>query len=178
MGFFDRFTRGLEPLSGAVASKEVDAAAGPDVLTAPATGRLVNISEVPDPVFSKEVLGKGCAIWPEEDIVYAPVAGTVSVAMGHAVGIAGKDGVEVLVHIGVDTVNMKGHGFTDFVKQGDAVVVGQPVIHMDRTEIARSGYKDCVVMAVSNSAEFKDVRLAAEPGSHIEAGAAALQIVR
>ena len=84
MGLFDMFKKKpaapAKPESVAVATEA-------DTLYAPANGRLIAMKNVPDPVFSGEVLGKGCAVWPETDIVYAPVTGTVSVTMGHAVGI-------------------------------------------------------------------------------------------
>ncbi len=74
------------------------------------------MADVPDPVFGGEVLGKGCAVWPEDDLVYAPCDGKVTVTMGHAVGLQSDSGIEVLVHVGVDTVNMNGDGFEGFVK--------------------------------------------------------------
>lgn len=78
--------------------------------------------------------------------MHASVSGEVTVTMGHAVGIMGESGIEVLVHVGVDTVNLQGKGFTGYVKQGDRVVAGQPVLAMDRAVIAEAGYKDCVVI--------------------------------
>ena len=96
--------------------------------------------------------------------------------MGHAVGIQGDVGVEVLVHVGVDTVNLQGKGFTGYVKQGDAVKAGQPIIKMDRAVIAEAGYADCVVLAVSNTAEVSSVELAVEPESTVAAGAAVVKV--
>lgn len=174
MGFFDKFKKKAEP--EAPAAITADEAA--DVLCAPVSGRVVKMADVPDPVFSGEVLGKGCAIWPDDEVVYAPVSGTVSVAMGHAVGISGDNGVEVLVHIGVDTVDMNGAGFTGYVKQGDAVKAGQPVIKMAKADIAAAGHPDCVVLAVSNTAEFSEVALSVEPESSVRAGAAVLKVAR
>ncbi|MBE6469747.1 MAG: PTS glucose transporter subunit IIA [Coriobacteriaceae bacterium] len=175
MGLFDVFKKKEAPAApDTPASVAAEAAA--DVLCAPVAGRVIKMADVPDPVFSGEVLGKGCAVWPEEDVVYAPVSGTVTVTMGHAVGIQGNDGVEVLVHVGVDTVNLQGKGFTGYVKQGDAVKAGQPVIKMDRSVIAEAGYADCVVLAVSNTAEFSSVELTAEPEATVAAGAAVLKV--
>ena len=149
-----------------------------DVLYAPASGRVVAMSEVPDPVFSGEVLGKGCAVWPETDVVYSPISGTVTVTMGHAVGISTADGIEVLVHIGVDTVNMNGEGFTGFVGKDDTVKAGDPLIKVDREKVKAAGYPDCVVLAVSNTAEFADVQLIAEAESTVAAGAPVVKVVR
>lgn len=180
MGLFDKLFSKAEAAAPAAPAvpEAVTAEASADVLCAPVAGKIISITEVPDPVFSGEVLGKGCAIWPEEEVVYAPCSGTVTVTMGHAVGINGDDGVEVLVHIGVDTVEMNGDGFTGYVKQGDTVKAGQPVIKMDRAKIEAAGHPDCVVMAVSNTPEFASIELAAESGSQVAAGAAALKLAK
>ena len=98
--------------------------------------------------------------------------------MGHAVGLSTDDGIEVLVHIGVDTVNMQGKGFTGYVKQGDTVKAGDPVIKMDRAAIKEGGYPDCVVLAVSNTAEFADVELVADAESTVSAGTPVVKVVR
>ena len=86
MGLFDIFKKKEAPAAPA-APTAIDAQAGADVLCAPVSGKAIKMVDVPDPVFSGEVLGKGCAVWPEGDIVYAPVSGKVTVTMGHAVGI-------------------------------------------------------------------------------------------
>lgn len=177
MGLFDIFKKKEAPAAPA-APTAIDAQAGADVLCAPVSGKAIKMVDVPDPVFSGEVLGKGCAVWPEGDIVYAPVSGKVTVTMGHAVGIMSDSGIEVLVHVGVDTVNLQGKGFTGYVGQGDQVVAGQPVLKMDRAVIAEAGYKDCVVLAVSNSAEFEAVEMTVEPEASVAAGAVVVKVVR
>lgn len=177
MGLFDMFKKKPEPAAPA-GPAPVSAQAAPDTLCAPVSGRVIKMTDVPDPVFSGEVVGKGCAIWPDDETVYAPISGTVAVTMGHAVGITGDDGVEALVHIGVDTVDMEGRGFTGYVKQGDKVTAGQPVIKMSRAAIAEAGHPDCVVLAVSNTAEFADVQLTVDPESTVPAGAAVAKVVR
>lgn len=177
MGLFDMFKKKSEPAAPA-GPAPVSAQAAPDTLCAPVSGRVIKMTDVPDPVFSGEVVGKGCAIWPDDETVYAPISGTVAVTMGHAVGITGDDGVEALVHIGVDTVDMEGRGFTGYVKQGDKVTAGQPVIKMSRAAIAEAGHPDCVVLAVSNTAEFADVQLTVDPESTVPAGAAVAKVVR
>lgn len=147
-------------------------------LHAPISGKAIRMTEVPDPVFSSEILGKGCAIWPEDDVVTSPVAGEVTVTMGHAVGIMSESDIEVLVHVGVDTVNLEGKGFTSYVKLGDTVTVGQPLLKMDRPAIAEAGYKDCVVLVVSNSADFASINMAVDADASIDAGAVVLKITR
>lgn len=176
MGLFDMFKKAAPAAPATPEAVEAQTAA--DVLCSPVAGRVIAMSDVPDPVFSGEVLGKGCAVWPDDEVVYAPVTGTVTVTMGHAVGIQGDDGVEVLVHIGVDTVNMNGEGFTGYVKQGDAVKAGQPVIKMDKAKIAAAGYPDCVVVAVSNTHDFATVELAVDAESTVAAGAAIVKVTR
>ena len=166
MGLFGKFRQTARP----TAPRAIAVEASPGVLCAPVAGRVIAMADVPDPVFSGEVLGKGCAVWPVDSVVYAPVAGVVTVAMGHAVGIEGDDGVEVLVHVGVDTVEMHGDGFEVFAKVGARVRAGQPLVRIDRAKIEAAGHPDCVVLAVSNSAELADIALAAGAGAVVEAG--------
>ncbi len=166
--------KGIMTVRGAQKAVE----AGADVLCSPVKGKVIKMADVPDPVFGGEVLGKGCAVWPEDDLVYAPCDGKVTVTMGHAVGLQSDSGIEVLVHVGVDTVNMNGDGFEGFVKADDVVKAGQPMLKIDRAKIAAAGYKDCVVVAVSNTAEFADVELAVEADSAVAAGDAIVKVVR
>ena len=184
MGLFDMFkkktaetTPAAEPAKparpAAVAAQE-----GTDALCAPVSGRVVAMADVPDPVFSAGTLGNGCAIWPEDETVYAPISGKVTVVMGHAVGIVGDSGIEALVHVGIDTVAMNGKGFTGYVAQGDTVRAGDPILGIDRAAIKEAGHPDCVVLVVSNTAEFADVTLTAEAESTVAAGAAVLQVTR
>ena len=178
MGLFDALKRRATQPAGSAAPSAVEAAAGDDVLCAPVSGTVIAMRDVPDPVFGGEIMGKGCAIWPNGETVYAPVDGTVSVVMGHAVGIEGAHGVEVLVHVGIDTVEMNGKGFTPYVQKGDTVRAGQPLLDMDRAAIAAEGYPDCVVLAVSNSAAFADVALAVATGTAVTAGEVVVRVDR
>ncbi len=154
----------------------IDAASG--ALAAPVSGCVIAMSDIPDPVFSSEVLGKGCAIWPESTVAYAPCSGTVSVVMGHAVGLVADDGVEVLVHVGIDTVDMNGEGFSGYVSTGARVKAGEPLLAFDRKAIAAAGHPDCVVLAVSNSAEYGSVKLIPNAGDTVEAGAPLLEVTK
>ena len=178
MGLFDFLKKKPAEPAAPATPANVDAAAAPGTLCAPVNGKVIPMTDVPDPVFSGEVLGKGCAIWPEGDVVYAPASGEVTVTMGHAIGMVTDDGIEVLVHIGVDTVNLQGKGFTGYVVQGDKVVAGQPVIKMDRKVIADAGYKDCVVLIVSNTAEYASVDVAVDAESTVAAGATVLTVAK
>ena len=139
MGLFDMFKKKAEP-AAAAAPASISASAGADVLCSPVKGKVIKMADVPDPVFGGEVLGKGCAVWPEDDLVYAPCDGKVTVTMGHAVGLQSDSGIEVLVHVGVDTVNMNGDGFEGFVKADDVVKAGQPILKIDRAKIFSVGF--------------------------------------
>ena len=125
-------------------------------ILAPQTGKAVPVSEVPDPVFSGKVLGDGVGILPTEGGVYAPVSGTVvQVAETfHAVGIESDDGLEVLVHLGIDTVKLKGEGFTCHVKEGQHVSAGDKLIDMDLAFIESKGLSTvspCIITNVDNA---------------------------
>ena len=100
MGFFDKFKK---KAAETVSEKQAPAApapaptAGPIVLTAPVAGSVIAMADVPDPAFGSEMLGRGCAVWPETETVVAPTSGTVSVVMSHAIGLTADNGAEVLV---------------------------------------------------------------------------------
>ena len=177
MGLFDRFKKATGA-GGSARPAAVDAQAGADVVCAPVDGRVVPMVEVPDSVFAGEVMGPGCGIWPTGETAYAPVSGTVSVTMGHAVGITSADGVELIIHVGIDTVEMDGRGFTVYVEKGDHVEAGQPILGFSRHAIADAGYRDIVVTAVTNGGSFSSVELSADSGSQVAAGAAVLRLVR
>ena len=115
MGLFDMFKKKAAAPAAPAKPANVDADPAPYTLCAPVSGRAIKMTDVPDPVFGGEMMGKGCAVFPDEEVVYSPVDGTVGVLMPHAVGINTAEGVEILVHIGVDTVDMNGDGFTTLV---------------------------------------------------------------
>lgn len=109
---------------------------------APFSGRVVPLEEVPDPVFSQKMLGDGLAVDPAEGIGVAPVTGKLTVfhSAGHAFAVQATDEVSVLVHVGLDTVQMKGEGFTRLAEVGDEVVAGQEIVHFDIAAIEAAGY--------------------------------------
>lgn len=122
-------------------------------LLAFATGRVVPVEEVPDQVFASKALGDGIAVWPQEGRLLAPADGTVSVVMEeslHACGITLDNGMELLFHIGLDTVEMKGSGFEACVKAGDRVHAGDELIRFDREKIKAAGHPDVVIMVVTS----------------------------
>lgn len=125
----------------------------------PVTGTVIPLSEVKDDVFSKEVVGKGAAVIPEKGEIVAPEDGTVASVFdtGHALGMVTGDGIELLIHIGLDTVELKGKYFKTHVKQGDTVKKGQLLITFDIEAIRAAGYDVTTPVLVSNSAEYLDV---------------------
>ncbi len=112
-------------------------------MKAAADGAVIPMKEASDAVFSSLALGDGVVIRPTGDVVVAPADGKVTVTMegsNHAIGMELDGGLEILLHIGVDTVNLKGEGFTPLVKMGDAVKAGTPLIRFDREALEAKGY--------------------------------------
>lgn len=128
-------------------------------IESPVKGTVYPISEVNDAVFSKGLLGKGVAIRPEENSIYSPVTGEVVTILEskHAIGLRSTDGVELLIHIGIDTVNLKGEPFEVFVKAGDQISAGQLLIEADFAAIRNAGYDDTVIVVVTNSENFDSI---------------------
>ncbi len=125
---------------------------------APLTGKAVTLQETGDETFAQELLGKGCAIEPSEGLVTAPFDGEVTVLMGHAVGLMGSNGVEILVHVGIDTVRLEGKHYTPYVKEGDQVRAGQKLLGFDIAAIQKEGYRTITPVIVTNSDDFASVQ--------------------
>lgn len=132
---------------------------------APAAGKLVSIKEVSDPTFGDEILGKGAAIIPAEGKFYAPAEGTVSSIFptGHAAAITSKEGVEILIHIGLDTVKLDGKHFTIHASEGQQVKKGDLLLEADLEQIKAEGYDIITPVVICNSDEFSAVQMM-EPG--------------
>lgn len=126
-------------------------------LVAVQTGKVISIRKVPDEVFSEKILGDGVAIIPSEDDVVSPVDGEiVQIAeTGHAFCIRSEDGVEILIHIGIDTVNLKGEGFESFVSVGQKVKAGDLIGKADIKLIEKRGYPTHTVVLVTNMNDLK-----------------------
>ena len=139
--------------------KEAGKATTETVIYAPLHGEVISISEVPDPTFSAEILGKGVGIKPIEGLVKSPVEGTVEIMFetGHAVALKTKDGVEVMIHVGMDTVELKGQGFEKLVKAGDSVQVGDELIRFDKEFIEEKGYKTVTPIVITNSGDYNGI---------------------
>ena len=128
-------------------------------LTAPLEGKAVALEEVPDPVFASGKLGKGVAIEPTGTAVVAPADAKVSATLpsGHAVGLKFENGVEMLVHVGLDTVQLDGKGFEVKVAKGDSVKAGQELLTFDPAVIKEAGYPLITPVLITNTNKFADV---------------------
>ena len=150
--------------------------AAPGVVYAPVNGETVNRENISDETFASGVLGEGIGIQPSDGMVRAPFTGTISTVAdtGHAIGITSVEGMELLIHVGIDTVNMKGEGFTVKVKEGDTVAAGQELLQFDRTAIAKAGYSDMVMVLLTNSYQFEHVSVI--PAGSVKIGAEIIRI--
>ena len=151
----------------AEAAPKAELVAGQEVvLTAPLNGTVVALEDVPDPVFSSGAVGKGAGIEPSDGAsikVVAPADGSVVVApsSGHAYGLALDNGLEILIHVGIDTVNLEGKGFDVKGGKGDRVKAGQTLVVVDRAVIEEAGYKLVTPVLVTNYMNFAEVEVIA-----------------
>ncbi|WP_341416745.1 PTS glucose transporter subunit IIA [Acetivibrio ethanolgignens] len=144
----------LAGLKGIFGKKEVK-----EMIGAPIKGRVIPLAEVPDEAFAQEILGKGVGICPEDGLVVAPCDGEVTMVFDtkHAISLMTKKGAEVLIHIGLDTVNLRGEHFTTRVAAGDKVTAGMPLIEFDRKKIEAAGYEMISPVIVCNSGDFSSI---------------------
>ena len=151
MGFFKKL------LGGGDAPK----AAALDAVYAPVAGEAVAISEVSDPTFGEEILGKGIAFRPTEGKVFAPCDASVDLMFdtGHAVSLMADCGAEILIHVGLDTVNLKGEHFTVHAKNGDKVKKGDLLIEFDVDAIAAAGYDVITPMVICNTPNYSKIEI-------------------
>lgn len=135
------------------------------LIGAPTAGKLVSIKEVSDPTFSEEVLGKGAAIIPADGKFYAPVDGTISTIFptGHAAAITSSEGVEILIHIGLDTVKLEGKHFTIHAEEGQEIKKGDLLLEADLDQIKAEGYDIITPVIICNSDEYSEIQMM-EPG--------------
>ncbi len=123
-----------------------------NAVVAPVNGKIIPLSEVKDEVFAQHIMGDGAAIEPSDGMITAPCSGTITMLYPtlHAFGIKSEDGLELLVHIGINTVNLKGRGFKAYVRQGDRVKINDQVIHIDIEAIHQAGYETTVMILYPN----------------------------
>ena len=131
----------------------------PGTVYAPVSGTVIPSEEIPDETFAAGVLGRGVGINPDMGIVVAPFDGEISsvTETHHAVGVTSPDGIELLIHVGVDTVAMNGDGFECLVQEGQQVKAGDKLIIFDRDKIAAAKHPDCVVVLVTNADDYENL---------------------
>lgn len=178
LGFDDPVEEQAEE-TPAVEKKEEEQAPSMRIeIASPVKGTEIPLSEVKDEVFSKNIVGKGAAVIPSEGKVYSPVDGTVASVFDtkHAIGLVSEEGVEVLIHVGLDTVELGGQHFTAHVAQDDKVTKGQLLLEFDMDAIKAAGYDTVTPVVISNTDSYLDV-LAADAGE-INAGDMLITIVK
>lgn len=152
MGLFGKLFGGKEEPSIHVETEK-------NTLYMPIEGEVISLGDIGDGVFSAGVLGKGCGIVPVEEIVYAPADAEVSTVADtkHAVGLLTEDGAEVLIHVGMDTVEMNGEGFTPLVKEGQKVKCGQPLLKFSASKIKAAGHPTTSAFVITNSDDLSEI---------------------
>ncbi|KMK52478.1 PTS system glucose-specific transporter subunit IIA [[Actinobacillus] muris] len=149
MGIFDKLFGGKKD----AAPKEVK-------IYAPLSGEIVNIEDVPDVVFSEKIVGDGIAIRPNGDTIVAPVNGVIGKIFetNHAFSIESEDGIELFVHFGIDTVELKGEGFTRIAEEGQKVKVGDPIIKFDLALLSEKAKSVLTPVVISNMDEISNLQ--------------------
>ena len=134
------------------------------IICAPVSGKVICREDIPDETFASGIMGEGVGIKPEEEIIVAPFDGEITsvVDTGHAVGLTSSDGVELLIHVGVDTVKMQGDGFQVFDTEAQKVKTGEKLLKFDRDKIRKAGYSDTTAVLVTNSDDYSSVKTVAE----------------
>ena len=129
-------------------------------ILAPVEGKAVPLSEVSDPTFSQEILGKGVAIIPEKGRIVAPASGVLTFMFEtkHAVGITSEDGVEILIHVGINTLELGGKYYDAHVSEGDTVKAGDLLLTFDMEQIQAAGYETVTPVIISNTDDYADVK--------------------
>lgn len=173
MGLFNKMF-GSKP----AAPTSITVQSAPLTVCAPFTGTAMPLDKIPDAVFSQGILGNGCGLEPEEETVYAPFDGVVcqTTETKHAIGVRSNDGIELLIHVGMDTVDMQGKGFTCLVSESQKVSAGQPLMKLSLAEIKAAGHPATTAVIISNSDDFASVEFLAN--GKVEHGAPLLRAVK
>ena len=131
-------------------------------LDSPLNGQLIELKDVKDPAFASGAMGKGAAVKDPDGKVYSPVDGTVTVLFGtkHAIGIHAEDGADILIHVGIDTVNLGGKYFAAKIAQGDTVKKGQLLLEFDPEGIKSAGYDTTTPVLVTNAFDYDKITVA------------------
>ncbi|WP_028986262.1 glucose-specific PTS transporter subunit IIBC [Thermicanus aegyptius] len=154
-----------------------DREAGEEAIAAPITGEVLPLSEVPDQVFSQKLMGDGFAIMPTEEIVVSPVDGEIATFFPtkHAIGIVSKEGREILIHVGIDTVKLNGQGFEPLVAEGDKVKKGQPLLKVDLEYVKKNAPSIITPVILTNLKENESVQI--EKSGNVKKGEEIIAII-
>lgn len=165
---FEKAPAGAENAEKAEAAAGREAAGAPGNIYSPMKGEIITLEEIGDGVFSAGVLGQGCGIRPAEGKVYAPFDGEVILVADtkHAIGIRSKDGIETMIHVGLETVELNGEGFEPVVKTGDAVAKGQLLMNFDLKKIGEK-YPTVTAFLITNSFSYQSIELKKQGGSQV-----------
>ncbi|MBG9367508.1 beta-glucoside-specific PTS transporter subunit IIABC [Streptococcus sp. NLN64] len=141
-----------------------------EIVASPLQGAIVQLADVPDPVFASGAMGKGIAIEPSQGTLYAPVKGEVTLLFPtkHAIGIKTENGAEILLHVGMDTVSLNGEGFESFVEIGDSIEAGQKLLEFDMEVIKAAGLPITTPIIVTNTSLYEDILVSQE--SEVQVG--------
>lgn len=139
------------------------------LVVAPLNGLVIPLSNVKDPVFADEILGKGVAILPSDGRLVSPVKGTILNVFPtlHAIGIKSEDGIEILIHLGFDTVELKGKYYKSYVSEGDDVLVGDLLMEFQIEEIKNAGYDITTPIIVTNSDQYETIKVTPEENINV-----------
>ena len=156
MGFFDK-------LFGGKAASETKFSGQKMTVMLPIDGKVIPLEQLPDETFASAILGPGCGVEPTGKTVYAPFDGTVNQVAStlHAVGLTSDDGIEILIHVGMDTVEMQGKGFKALVKEGDKVKAGTPLLKVDLDAIRAAGHPTATAIIVTNGDDLPEMSVVA-----------------
>lgn len=160
-------------------NSDVSAASEIEILS-PMSGKIIDITEVPDPVFSQKMVGDGFAVEPTSGEVLAPVSGTLVQLFPtkHAFGILTQSGLEVLVHVGIDTVDLKGKGFEALAEVGSVVTAGTPILKVDLAVLSENGKSTTTPVVITNMAEVKSLSCVAKDSTQTAAHLAAKAVMK
>ena len=156
IGFDDPVEEGKEEIS---ATETVDRLVEKVEIACPVNGEVIALDKVEDETFASGIMGKGVAIIPVDGKVVSPINGTVQTIFKtkHAIGLLSDEGVEVLIHIGMDTVQLNGEHFTAHIKDGDRVKVGDPLVDVDLEAVRAKGYETVTPVIITNSDQYLDI---------------------
>lgn len=129
-----------------------------ETIVAPVSGQLINLEKVSDPVFAKKMMGDGLAIIPDDSTIVSPVNGVVATVFPtkHAIMLKSKHGLEIMLHLGIDTVELNGGPFTMAIREGAKVTAGQKLAEMDLKKIKAAGKDDTVMVIITDTNEIKN----------------------